>query len=122
MAVRLPFQVRAETPENLWFCWFGERSDPCSHAWMSEFPGREFRFSDKMTTQTGTELWHHRTMKKKGKSSKKSVVTHKLGANRREAAKRERKLDKNFKQSRDVREDRSVRQLKTSPKGQQEGR
>ena len=50
-------------------------------------------------------------------SSKSAVpVTHKLGANHSEAAKRPRKLDKNFKQSRDVREDRGIRQLKMDPK------
>jgi hypothetical protein len=57
-------------------------------------------------------------MKKKDASSKekKSTVTHKLGTNLHEPAKRQRKLDKNFRQSRDVREDRGVRQLKTGPK------
>jgi len=56
-------------------------------------------------------------MKEKDMSSKSAVpATHKLGANHREAAKRPRKLDKNFKQSRDVREDRGIRQLKMDPK------
>jgi hypothetical protein len=57
-------------------------------------------------------------MKKKGVSSKvkKSAVTHKLGANLHDPARRQRKLDKNFRQSRDVREDRGVRKLKTGPK------
>jgi hypothetical protein len=66
-------------------------------------------------------------MKKKGTPSKsstavtktkESTLPHKLGANRGEAAKRQRKLDKNFKQSRDVREDRGVRQVKMDPKNQ----
>ena len=60
-------------------------------------------------------------MKKKSMPSKSTAevpVTHKLGANHREAAKRPRKLDKNFKQSRDVREDRGIRQFKMDPKNQ----
>lgn len=40
-------------------------------------------------------------------------LPHKLGANQKEAAVKTRKHDANFKQSRDVREDRSERQLKT---------
>lgn len=40
-------------------------------------------------------------------------VPHKLGANQKEAAAKPRKHDANFKQSRDVREDRGERQLKT---------
>ena len=57
-------------------------------------------------------------MKKKSTSSKakRYVAAHKLGANRGEPASRLRKRDKNFKQSKDVREDRGVRQLKTKPK------
>jgi hypothetical protein len=54
-------------------------------------------------------------MRKKNSSSK-AAAAHKLGANRQDTAKRERKLDKNFKQSKDVREDRGVRKLKTNPK------
>jgi hypothetical protein len=66
-------------------------------------------------------------MKKKSTSSKSSAavtktkespLAHKLGANRGETAKRQRKLDKNFKQSRDVREDRGIRQVKMDPKNQ----
>jgi hypothetical protein len=69
--------------------------------------------------------WHHSNMKNKAKSSKvaasateskPSAGSRKLGANRGETAKRPRKLDKNFKQSKDVREDRGVRQLKDHPK------
>jgi len=44
------------------------------------------------------------------------TAVHKLGKNRTEIAKRARKLDKNFKQSRDVREDRGTRQTKSAPK------
>jgi len=59
-------------------------------------------------------------MKKSSKSSASSKGTktaaHKLGKNRTEIAKRARKLDKNFKQSRDVREDRGTRQTKSGPK------
>jgi hypothetical protein len=66
-------------------------------------------------------------MKKKATSSKAAasakkpkaaVASHKLGLDRSEIAKRPRQLDKNFKQSRDVREDRGVRQLKSGPKNQ----
>ena len=39
---------------------------------------------------------------------------HKLGPNQKEAAIKAVKYDANFKQSRDVREDRSQRQMKTS--------
>jgi hypothetical protein len=39
-------------------------------------------------------------------------VTHKLGANRNEVAQKERKHDRNFAQSRDIREDRGQRQIK----------
>jgi hypothetical protein len=65
-----------------------------------------------------SEVWHHSSMKKKGVSSKaqESTGTHKLGVNLHEPARRQRKLDKNFRQSRDVREDRGVRKLKTGPK------
>ncbi len=41
-------------------------------------------------------------------------LPRKLGANRNETASRPRKHDKNFKQSRDVREDRGERQAKLS--------
>jgi len=41
-------------------------------------------------------------------------IPHKLGANRKETAVKAVQLDANFKQSRDVREDRSTRQMKTS--------
>ena len=46
---------------------------------------------------------------------------HKLGANQKEAAVKTVKRDANFKQSRDVREDRSQRQAKTAgpARGQQ---
>jgi hypothetical protein len=49
------------------------------------------------------------------KKSQKPAV-HKLGKNRNEIAKQARQLDKNFKQSRDVREDRGTRQTKSAPK------
>ena len=37
---------------------------------------------------------------------------HKRGANRNELARKPRKIDPNFKQSRDIREDRGERQIK----------
>ena len=40
-------------------------------------------------------------------------VSHKLGANRNEVARKTRKRDPNFAQSRDIREDRGERQIKT---------
>ncbi len=40
-------------------------------------------------------------------------LPHKLGANQKEEAAKPRKHDANFKQTRDVREDRGERQLKT---------
>jgi hypothetical protein len=45
-------------------------------------------------------------------------LPRKLGANHGETAERPRKHDNNFKQSKDLREDRGIRQLKTSPKSQ----
>ena len=39
--------------------------------------------------------------------------THKLGANRKELARKPRQRDANFSQSRDIREDRGERQMKT---------
>ena len=39
---------------------------------------------------------------------------HKLGANRKEPARKSRKHDANFAQSRDIREDRGERQMKTA--------
>ena len=44
---------------------------------------------------------------------KVTPTPHKLGANQKEAAVKAVKHDPNFKQSRDVREDRSQRQMKT---------
>ena len=41
-------------------------------------------------------------------------MSHKLGANRNEFAKKARKHDPNFAQSRDVREDRGQRQAQTA--------
>jgi hypothetical protein len=63
-------------------------------------------------------------MQKKTASSKtkKSVVSRKRGANPRDPAKRQQKRDNNFKQSKDVREDRGVRQIKNKPKNQNPGR
>jgi hypothetical protein len=43
-------------------------------------------------------------------------LPRKLGANHSETAKKPRKHDNNFKQSKDLREDRGIRQLKASPK------
>lgn len=42
-----------------------------------------------------------------------ATTSHKLGANRRELTRSPRRKDKNFKQSRDIREDRGERQSKT---------
>ena len=57
-------------------------------------------------------------MKPKPKST-----LHKLGANQKETAVKAVKHDANFKQSRDVREDRSQRQMKTSsPAGGRQGK
>ena len=47
---------------------------------------------------------------------KTTSITHKLGVNQKEPAAKAVKLDANFKQSRDVREDRGTRQSKTSGK------
>lgn len=41
------------------------------------------------------------------------IITHKLGANRSDPAHRPHRLDPNFAQSRDLREDRGERQIKT---------
>jgi len=59
-------------------------------------------------------------MNKKATSAKDTgrVATRKLGSKRNELAKHPRKLEKNFKQSRDVREDRGIRQMKSSSKNQ----
>ncbi len=46
--------------------------------------------------------------------SKVTPTPHKLGANQKEDAVKAVKHDPNFKQSRDVREDRSQRQMKTA--------
>ncbi len=42
-------------------------------------------------------------------------TAHKLGANRKETARKAKKRDANFAQSRDIREDRGERQMKSSP-------
>lgn len=55
--------------------------------------------------------------------TKAPALPRKLGANHSDTAKRPRKHDNNFKQSKDLREDRGVRQLKASPKNRpQKGR
>ena len=55
--------------------------------------------------------------------AKVPALPRKLGANHSETAKRPRKHDNNFKQSKDLREDRGIRQLKSSPKNRpQKGR
>ncbi|MFZ2277264.1 MAG: hypothetical protein WAW39_05665 [Prosthecobacter sp.] len=46
------------------------------------------------------------------------ALPRKLGANHSETASRPRKHDNNFKQSKDLREDRGIRQVKASPKSQ----
>ena len=48
------------------------------------------------------------------KTKPSNQVSHKLGANRNEFAKKARKHDSNFAQSRDVREDRGQRQAQTA--------
>ena len=45
------------------------------------------------------------------------ALPRKLGANHGDTAARPRKHHDNFKQSKDIREDRGIRQLKTNPKG-----
>ena len=47
---------------------------------------------------------------------KATKTPHKLGANQKEAAVKSAKHDANFKQSRDIREDRGTRQMKTGAK------
>ena len=44
-------------------------------------------------------------------------LPRKLGANHSETAKYPKRHDNNFKQSRDIREDRGIRQMKNSPRG-----
>lgn len=46
--------------------------------------------------------------------TKPEAITHKLGVNQKEPAVKAVKRDANFKQSRDVREDRGQRQAKTA--------
>lgn len=47
-------------------------------------------------------------------TKKRITLPHKLGANRKEVACKRRQRDPNFAQSRDLREDRSERQMKTA--------
>jgi hypothetical protein len=47
-------------------------------------------------------------------ANKPTTPPHKLGANRKEAARKARKRDPNFAQSRDIREDRGERQMKAA--------
>ena len=55
--------------------------------------------------------------------TKAKTAPHKLGVNQKETAVKAVKHDPNFKQSRDLREDRSHRQMKTSgPVGTQHGK
>jgi hypothetical protein len=54
--------------------------------------------------------------------TKSAKIPHKLGANQKEAAVKTVKHDANFKQSRDVREDRSQRQAKTTKPNAATGR
>lgn len=46
-------------------------------------------------------------------TDKQNTPPRKLGANRKEVARKTRKHDPNFAQSRDIREDRGERQMKT---------
>lgn len=48
---------------------------------------------------------------------KTTSITHKLGVNQKETAVKAVKLDPNFKQSCDIREDRGIRQSKTAGQG-----
>ena len=48
------------------------------------------------------------------KTKQIKTVSHKLGANHHEVAKKARKIDPNFSQSRDVHEDRGQRQAQTA--------
>ena len=54
-------------------------------------------------------------MRRQGQSMRQPAakLPHKLGANQKEAAIKPQKRDANFKQSRDIREDRGERQIKT---------
>jgi hypothetical protein len=47
-------------------------------------------------------------------AKKLTTPPHKLGANRKEVARKTRKHDPNFAQSRDIREDRGARQMKAA--------
>ena len=47
-------------------------------------------------------------------AKKATTPYHKLGANRKEMTHKPRKLDPNFAQSRDIREDRGERQMKAA--------
>ena len=47
-------------------------------------------------------------------AAKPKTVAHKLGANRKEPARKAHKHDPNFAQSRDIREDRGERQAKST--------
>jgi hypothetical protein len=47
-------------------------------------------------------------------TTKTQKAAHKLGANRKEVARKQRKHDANFAQSRDIREDRGERQMKAA--------
>lgn len=47
-------------------------------------------------------------------ATKPKKPTHKFGANRKEVARKGRKRDANFSQSRDIREDRGERQMKSA--------
>lgn len=47
-------------------------------------------------------------------TTKLEKPTHMLGANRNEFARKARKHDRNFAQSRDIREDRGARQMKAA--------
>ena len=53
-------------------------------------------------------------MRRQGQSMKQPAakLPHKLGANQKETAIKPQKRDANFKQSRDIREDRGERQIK----------
>jgi hypothetical protein len=47
-------------------------------------------------------------------TTKSQKLAHKFGANRKEVARKPRKHDANFAQSRDIREDRGERQMKAA--------
>jgi hypothetical protein len=54
--------------------------------------------------------------------AKAKTTSRKLGDDRNDTAVKARPLDKNFKQSRDIHEDRGTRQMKTGASGRSSGK